>query len=310
MTVILRREAAPLGSTLTISSDSGAVLEALEGTLCQYPSTLAIGGSLHLDVRVVADTAGDPGWPAVHADFEPGVMTVRCGSSRAVVHQHDGRAELVLAESLVRITDGVRLFAEAAFTSVHVAQGRLHAVHSALVAADGVGLLLRGPSGAGKSTLTYACLRRGMSMVSDDWVYAAAGRRVDVLAGYPWRMMLTQEAALRFPELAGVELVPHTSAEGWKMPIVPPADRRVAEHRVDAVVLLDADAHLSLEPIDRDEARQRFWDASLPIERDHLPHDFVDGLLDRPTYVLRRGTSPDDAAALLQELATRCPTSF
>jgi hypothetical protein len=67
---------------------------------------------------------------------------------------------------------------------------------------------------------------------------------------------------------------------------------------------------LSLEPIDRDEARQRFWDASLPIERDDLPHDFVEDLLDRPTYVLRRGTSPDDAAELLQELATRCPTSF
>ena len=76
------------------------------------------------------------------------------------------------------------------------------------------------------------------------------------------------------------------------------------------IVLLDADTTLSLEPIDRDEARQRFWDASLPIERDDLPHDFVEGLLDRPTYVLRRGTSPDDAAELLRELATRCPTSF
>jgi hypothetical protein len=123
-------------------------------------------------------------------------------------------------------------------------------------------------------------------------------------------MMLTQDAASRFPELAGIELVPHTSAEGWKMPVVPAADRRHAEHRVDAVVLLDADTRLSLEPVDRDEARQRFWDASLPIERDHLTDEWVEGLLDRPTYVLRRGTSPDDAAALLQELATRCPTSF
>jgi hypothetical protein len=309
MTGRMRRDSRPLGSQLTITSNSEAVLDALEGTLGAYPETLAIGGSLVIDVQVVPDREGDPGWPAVGAEFDAGVMTVRCGSSYAVVHQHEGSAQIVLAESLASITDAVRLFAEAAFTSVHVAQGRLHAVHSALVAHEGVGLLLRGPSGAGKSTLTYACLRRGMSVVSDDWVYAAAGRRPHSLAGYPWRMMLTQEAAQRFPELAGIELVPHTSAEGWKMPIVPPLDRRHPEHRVDAVVLLDASPTLSLQPIDAEEARRRFWDASLPIERDNLPNDFVDGLLDRPTYVLHRGTSPDDAAQLLQELATRCPTS-
>jgi hypothetical protein len=307
---VLRRHAAPLGSELTISCNAVAVLDALDGTLCQYPQELAIGGALHLDITVVPDGEGDPGWPHVTAEFADGAMTVRCGSSTAVVHQCEGRAELVLAESLSTITDAVRLFAEAAFTNVHVAQGRLHAVHSALVAHDGTGLLLRGPSGAGKSTITYSCLRRGMAVVSDDWVYAAAGRRADVLAGYPWRMMLTQEAAQRFPELAGIQLVPHTSAEGWKMPIVPPEDRRFPTHAVHAVVLLDADTTLSLEPIDRAEARQRFWDASLPVERDGLPDEFVEGLLDRPTYVLRRGSSPDDAAALLQELATRCLTSF
>ena len=310
MTATLRRDAAPLGSALTITCNSASVLGALDGTLCQYPESLAIGGSLHLGITVVPDRDGDPGWPNVTAEFGDGTMTVRCGASTAVVHQHEGRAEIELSESLSSITDAVRLFAEAAFTNVHVHHGRLHAVHSALVAHEGTGLLLRGPSGAGKSTITYACLRRGMAVVSDDWVYAAAGRRVEQLAGYPWRMMLTQEAAQRFPELAGIELVPHTSAEGWKLPIVPPADRRFPLHAVHAVVLLDADTSLSLEPIDRGEARQRFWDASLPIERDDLPHDFVEGLLDRPTYVLRRGTSPDDAAELLQELATRCPTSF
>jgi hypothetical protein len=310
MTATLRRDAAPLGSALTITCNSAAVLGALDGTLCQYPESLAIGGSLHLDITVVPDRDNDPGWPNVTAEFGDGTMTVRCGASTAVVHQHEGRAAIELSESLSGITDAVRLFAEAAFTNVHVHHGRLHAVHSALVAHEGTGLLLRGPSGAGKSTITYACLRRGMAVVSDDWVYAAAGRRVEQLAGYPWRMMLTQEAAQRFPELAGIELVPHTSAEGWKLPIVPPADRRFPLHAVHAVVLLDADTSLSLEPIDRDEARQRFWDASLPVERDDLPDDFVEGLLDRPTYVLRRGTSPDDAAELLQELATRCPTSF
>jgi energy-coupling factor transporter ATP-binding protein EcfA2 len=226
-----------------------------------------------------------------------------------VIDQAEAVATITLSESLAAITDAVRLFAEAAFTSVHVAQRRLHAVHSALVVHAGAGLLLRGPSGAGKSTLTYSCLRAGMHMVSDDWVYAPAGRPVAEFAGYPWRMMMTREAAARFPELADVELVPHTSAEGWKVPVVPPADQRHATHRVDAVVLLDPSSELELRRAEPEEALQRFWDASLPVEREHLDPTWVDDLLSRPTHVLHRGTSPDAAARLLQELAERCPTS-
>lgn len=299
-----------MGSTLVVASDTVDAVDMIAGTLGAYPSGLGIGGTLQLDIRVVDDTDADPGWPNVTADVDPDHMVVRCGSSYADVRRQEGTADIVLSRSLAGITDAVRLFAEAAFTSVHVAQGRLHAVHSALVASGGAGLLLRGPSGAGKSTLTYSCLRRGMEIASDDWVYAAAGRPAGTFAGYPWRMLMTHEAAQRFPELAGIPLVPHTSAEGWKVPIVPPEQQRHAEHAVDAVVMLDPDTTLALEPIDLDEARRRFWEASLPIEREQLDPEWVDTLLARPTYVLRRGTSPEAAAELLQELATRCPTSF
>ncbi len=309
MSGTLQRDAAPLGSALVVTTDSAAVLAAIEGTLLQYPDALAIGGRMTLDISVVPDQPGDPGWPMVTAEFHDGGMVVRCGNSRAIVDQPGEHAEVVLAESLASIPDAVRLLAEAAFTSVHVANGRLHAVHSGLVAAGGTGLLLRGPSGAGKSTLTYSCLRRGMDVVSDDWVYAAAGRAAGTFAGYPWRMLMTQEAAQRFPELRDIELVPHTSAEGWKVPVVPPPAQRHAVHEVHAVVMLDPDPQLALEPIDLDEARRRFWDASLPVEREQLQPEWVDTLLDRPTYVLRRGTSPEAAAELLEELATRCPTS-
>lgn len=309
MSGTLQREAAPLGSALIVTTDSAAVLAAIEATLLQYPDALAIGGRMTIDITIAPDRPGDPGWPDVVAAFPDGGLVVRCGNSRAEVDHGRAHAEVVLAESLAAIPDAVRLLAEAAFTSVHVANGRLHAVHSGLVAAGGSGLLLRGPSGAGKSTLTYSCLRRGMDVVSDDWVYAAAGRPAGTFAGYPWRMLMTQEAAQRFPELRDIELVPHTSAEGWKVPVVPPAAQRHAVHDVHAVVMLDPDPHLALEPIDLDEARRRFWDASLPVEREQLRPEWVDTLLDRPTFVLRRGTSPEAAAELLEELATRCPTS-
>lgn len=297
-----------MGSSLELLCDRAAVVDAIAGTLGAYPATMCIGGHLWMSVEVVDDSLGDPGWPEVTAEIGDGTLTVRCGNSRAVVDQVNGTVSVRLSESLAGVSDAVRLFAEAAFTSVHVAQRRLHAVHSALVAHNGTGLLLRGPSGAGKSTLTYSCLRRGMHMVSDDWVYAPAGRPVDEFAGYPWRMLMTSEAAQRFPELADVPLVPHTSAEGWKVPVVPAERQRHATHRVDAVVLLDPGAELELRRAEPDEAQRRFWDASLPVEREHLDPAWVDNLLSRPTFVLHRGTSPEAAAELLEELATRCPT--
>jgi hypothetical protein len=298
-----------MGSTLVVDTDVADALELVAGTLGAYPDGLDIGGELHLTIRRHRDTAADPGWPDVTAEQLADGIVVRCGSSSATVDHRSATAVLELADSFVDIADAVRLFAEAAFTSVHVAAGRLHAVHSALVVHDGVGLLLRGPSGAGKSTITYACLRRGMAMASDDWVYAPAGRPVDEVAGYPWRMMLTEPAAARFPELSEIHLVPHTSAEGWKVPVVPPSDRRHVTHRIDAVVLLDPDARLELRVVDDIEARRRFWDASLPAERDRLDATWVDDLLDRPTFVLHRGPSPDDAAGALAQLASELARS-
>ncbi len=292
-----------MGSSLVVDSDDAVALESIAGTLGAYPDRLGIGGAMQLRLSVHTDTAADPGWPVVTAERLPGGMVVRCGSSSATVDHAMSTAELDLAESFVTISDAVRLFAEAAFTSVHVAHGRLHAIHGALVVHAGIGLLLRGPSGAGKSTITYACLRRGMAMASDDWLYAPAGRPVNEVAGYPWRMMLTEAAAARFPELGGAELVPHTSAEGWKLPVVPPTDRRHVTHAIDAVVLLDPDPSLELRAVDVDEARRRFWEASLPVERDHLDPAWVDDLLTRPTFVLHRGPSPDDAASALEQLA-------
>ncbi len=293
--------AAPDAAADTALADA---VELIAGTLGAYPDHLDVGGELHVTMRRHDDTAADPGWPAVTAEHLADGIVVRCGSSTATVDHRSSTAVLDLADSFLGIADAVRLFAEAAFTSVHVAARRLHAVHSALVVHDGVGLLLRGPSGAGKSTITYACLRRGMSMASDDWVYAPAGRPVDEVAGYPWRMMLTAPAAARFPELADIELVPHTSAEGWKVPVVPHVDRRHVTHAIDAVVLLDPDPDLQMRRVDAAEARQRFWDASLPIERDRLDAEWVDDLLARPTYVLQRGPSPDDAAAAIAQLAS------
>ena len=293
----------PFGSELVVQTQSEQVIAAIQRGLGRYPEGLAIGGSLHLNVSVHEAGAGDPGWPVVAADINAEQLTVRCGTSHAVVNFAAGIGEISLAASLLPIDDAVRLFVESAFTSMHVHHERLVAVHSALVSRNGIGLMLRGPSGAGKSTLTYSCLRRGMGITSDDWLYAAVQQPAGVFAGYPWRMLMTQDAAARFDEIRDIEPVPHTSEEGCKIAIYPPESQQVALQEVHAVVLLDPDTEFSLASVSQAEATERFWAASLPTEREHISSQWADGLLDRPTYVLRRGLSPLAAAEALDDLA-------
>ena len=247
---------------------------------------------------------GDPAWPETSVRQWEGGLELRCGSGRLTADLAAGTASIALPPSLLAIEDAVRCFVEGAISTLAMGTGRMHAVHSGLVVGRRKGLLLRGPSGAGKSTLSYACVRSGLRLVSDDWVYGAAGGTADRFAGYPWRVFLVAESAARFPELAGIAPVPHPGADRLKVPVHPPVHQRRRAAEVDAVVFLDPDPALSLTGIGPAESLERFWGAALPSERAQLPPAWVDRLLDRPCYVLRRGTDPMAAAAFLRQLAS------
>ena len=92
-------------------------------------------------------------------------------------------------------------------------------------------------------------------------------------------------------------------ADRLKIPVSPPVALRRRSAKVDAVVFLDPDPELSLNSIGPAEAQERFWAPALPTERTGLPPAWVQELLERPTYVLRRGRDPHAAARLLQALA-------
>jgi hypothetical protein len=280
------------------------VQAALEAGLARYPDDLGVEGSLRIDVHTHPDRVGDPAWPRVRADDGDTELIVRCGSAVAILQYADGSVRLEVPLSLLAVPDALRLFVESVFTAHLVRSGDLCAVHSALVVNDGVGLVLRGPSGAGKSTLTYSCLRRGMGVCSDDWIYAPARTPPDRFAGYPWRMMMTEDAASRFAELVDRATVPHPAAEGRKVPVVPPSDQQVPVARANALVLLDPDPRLSLQQVSATEAAERFWSSALPTERQHLATAWVEALASRPAFVLRRGTDPDAATQALADLAT------
>ena len=296
-------EISPFGSTFVVDSDSNELLDQIGIGLGRYPAEPCIGGSLHV-VATVDDSLGEPsGWPAMTAAIDGDLLTVRCGQSAMVVDRRASTAMITLAPAMLDEPDALRLMVEGGFTSAHTFAGRLNAVHSALVVAARRGLMLRGVSGAGKSTLTYCCMRAGMGVVSDDWLYGSVTHGPGVLTGYPWRMMMTTAAAERFPELHGAAVVAHPSDDRWKIPIVPPGNQQIVQHRVDAVVFIDADGQLSVDEIDQAQASERFWESSLPTERETLSPGWVQQLLDRPRFVLHRGASPASAADALQQLA-------
>jgi hypothetical protein len=299
----------PFGATMHIVADDDRVLYAARAALARYPSDARVPARASIELDVTTNDASvadhDVPWPNVDVVEGPEGIVVRCGLTTLRTETASGQCSLVVDRALLAVDDALRMFVEAAFWSPMIAGRTLHAVHSALVVVGGAGLLLRGQSGAGKSTLTYACLRRGMGVCSDDWVYGVAGRRPDRMFGYPWRMWMTPDAAARFPELAEAAPVPHPSVDRWKIPIIPPSARRRAAAELSAVVMLETHGDLGIDPLDHAAALERFSRSALDSERDSLPADWVQELLDRPCYVLRRGSSPDAAAEVLHDLGRR-----
>lgn len=300
----LTRTVRPFGATFRVDADDQRVLDALDHALARYPTDAGASGRYTLRARTGADTAADPAWPVTKTTFADGRLTLRCGSGTLFADANAGTADLILPPALLAIPDAVRMCVEGAASTLLINNGQLRAVHAGLVGFGGTHLLLRGPSGAGKSTLTYSCLRAGADIVSDDWTYSVPGRPAGQLWGYPWRMFLVQEAIGRFPELAGAASVLHPGADRLKIPVEPPVERQRTGALVDAVVFLDPSPELELRPVGTDEAHERFWGPALPTERSDLPASFVAELLDRPCYVLQRGTDPMAAVALLQRLAS------
>lgn len=325
----MRRRLQPFGIGFEVEADDERVVRATDAALARFPRQTGpdgperpvpggaggaagpggAGGPLRLRVRTGVDEAGDPAWPQTSTSLsaDGARVSLRCGSARLEVDVRAGRAEAVLPPALLAVDDAVRMVVEGAFSALAINAGLLHAVHAGLVVGRGKGLLLRGPSGAGKSTLTYAALRAGFAVASDDWTYAVAGRRPDRLWGYPWRMFLVNEALPFFPELAGAPLVAHPGADRIKIAVEPPPARRRRAASLDAVVFLDPASPVALRPIEAAEAQRRFWDPALPTERSGLPPAWVAALLDRPTFVLQRGDDPHAAAAALQDLVRSLP---
>jgi hypothetical protein len=76
-------------------------------------------------------------------------------------------------------------------------------VHGALIARDGIGILLCGDSFAGKSTLAYACARAGWTYLTDDGTYLVRARTDRYAVTNPYYTRFREDAPALFPELEG-----------------------------------------------------------------------------------------------------------
>ena len=87
------------------------------------------------------------------------------------------------------------------------ARGLFHAHAAALVAPDGLGLLLAGASGSGKTTTTAALLTSGCSYLGDDAVLLAMRGGNAVALAFPRPFHLSETTLRAFPELEALAVV-------------------------------------------------------------------------------------------------------
>jgi len=180
-------------------------------------------------------------------------------------------------------------------------------LHAALVARDGVAILLAGQSGMGKSTLAYQARRAGWTLLADDGVcvQTTPTRR---FWGGPRRLFLPPDAARWFPELAERDArvqangktkiaVPH--AHDWAG-FGPPVVERAA-----ICVLGRAQGPAALERLGPDAVRTALLADLTAV------HDLYRGTRDRVItplcadggWRLALSARPAEAAPLLEELA-------
>ena len=297
------RTVKPFGATVEITSNDRRALSAFTPAVARMSLDAGALGRFSIAITLRDDGPDDPQWPITALTTDLGGITLRCGSAVLRVDHASGHADINAPMSFLRVDDALRCFVEGAVSSLLIAAGQIHALHSALVTTAGKGLVLRGQSGAGKSTLTYACMRAGFGIASDDWVYAIADQPAERLFGYPWRIFLVEDTVRFFPELTEIAPVHHPGADLFKLAIIPPVRQRRVSSRADAVVFLEPGPTLRCDTIDAAEAQQRLLDSALPTERRDLPPAWIAELVDRPCFVLQRGTHPAGAATELQRLA-------
>ena len=194
------------GAALRFETDDERVMDLVATMFERYgPPADDPGDPLVLRVMVHAPAAPAPPFAAPVYRTHGHLLTIVVGpDDNAVADLLAGYAFAIVGPALVDVAWRLQqVIGTLSLAMLGPAGGHLP-LHCACVTRGGRSVLVRGPSGAGKSTFTYACVRRGYQVVSDDVVHIGNG--VEPRAwGIPWRFQLLPDATRFFPELAGSE---------------------------------------------------------------------------------------------------------
>jgi hypothetical protein len=166
-------------------------------------------------------------------------------------------------------------------------------LHAGCVARNGRGVLLCGDPGAGKSCLAYASVKRGWTLVSDDFSALLRDPGNSTVIGRPQRLRFRPQAFELFPELKNLDN--SITAYGKHMFDLRtgaiPNVHTAGCCRAEKIVFLDRQdsgaAHLvpmnSEEALARIEYDRAYWDS--PVSGEHREN--IQALLSRGVHTLR-----------------------
>ena len=201
------------GIALEVSSDDGAVLEAIEARLSHFRQRAGVRADIVFEYRTVAagrhtverpsgegrsvydPPAGEvvffPEEDVLYVDYEERVR-VRCEPARGLV-------EVSVAEDPL---ENMWLLSRPLFTLplVETLKRRgLYSIHAAGVARGGGAIVFPGTTGAGKTTLAVALAKAGFELLADDMVFVAAD--ASRVFPFPDELDVDERTLAWFPEL-------------------------------------------------------------------------------------------------------------
>jgi hypothetical protein len=190
----------PLGFRLEIETNDQRVLDCAEAAYGLF-STGEDSAPLRLRAICAPGATPGPHTYRAHRDF----FTAVAGPDNFLICDVERReATGFFTDALL---DDRETFREAfldAFTYMTLQRHWLTPFHAACIVFEGVGICLAGGSGSGKSTLSYAALKAGFGLLSDNSVSVLNSDVARGFRGNPARLRLRPSACELFPELRGM----------------------------------------------------------------------------------------------------------
>jgi hypothetical protein len=207
-----------LGVPVRFHSDSPEVLEVVEEAFGRWrgaPLAAEWVGAEPVSIRIRLVPGPELPTPPGNVGtriYEPSGLSLRAPGVRAFADRARRRAGARITTGMLKQRAHFRYAVLEAMTLWIVAGLDRQPVHAAAVVRGGAALLLAGPSGVGKSTLTYAALRAGLGVLSEDCVFLQEAP-VPRVWGLPGFVHLHPDAVRWFPELRGASALIRNNGE-------------------------------------------------------------------------------------------------